>query len=171
MYVSEPNGNERPGKLYLIRPNQPKVVVDEGIKYPNGMAFTPDQTQMYVAESTSHWIWAFQVKKDGTLDDKQRFGRLYAPDTAENAWPDGLKCDTAGRVYVATRMGIQVLDQVGRVNAILPVPSGQPSNVCFGGANFDILYVTSQDKIYRRKLKTRGVNTFDPPIKPNKPKL
>lgn len=171
IYVSEPNGNERPGKIYLVRPGQPKVVVDEGIKYPNGLAFTPDQTQLYVAESTSHWIWLFQIKKDGTLDYKQRYGRLYVPDTAENAWPDGLKCDTAGRVYVATRMGIQVLDQVGRVNAILPVPGGQPSNLCFGGPDFDELYVTIQDKIYRRKLKTRGANTFEPSIKPNKPKL
>lgn len=171
MYISEPNGNESPGKIYLVKQGQPKMVVDIGIKYPNGLAFTPDQTQMYVAESTSHWIWAFQIKKDGTLDYKQRFGRLYAPDTAENAWPDGLKCDTAGRIYVATRMGIQVLDQVGRVNAILPVPMGQPSNLCFGGPNFDIMYVTVQDKVYSRKLKTRGANTFEPPIKPAKPKL
>ena len=54
---------------------------------------------------------------------------------------------------------------------LLPVPGGQPSNLCFGGPDFDELYVTIQDKIYRRKLKTRGANTFEPSIKPNKPKL
>ncbi|MEJ0083135.1 MAG: SMP-30/gluconolactonase/LRE family protein [Puia sp.] len=57
-----------------------------------------------------------------------------------------MRCDTAGRVYVTTKMGIQILDQAGRVNAIIPVPSGQPSNICFGGKNFDILYLTSVDK-------------------------
>jgi sugar lactone lactonase YvrE len=76
-------------------------------------------------------------------------------------------------VYVASRIGIQILDQLGRVNAIIPVPpsKGQASNVCFGGPDFNILYVSSADKVYRRKLKTRGANTFATPIKPANPRL
>lgn len=171
LYVTAPNGSDKPGKIYLIKPDGKKMVVDEGLKYPNGLAFTPDQSQLYVAESASHWIWLYQVKADGSLGYKQRYGWLYSPDEADSAWPDGVKCDTSGRVFVATRIGIQVLDQAGRVNAIFPVPSGQPSNLCFGGANFDILYVTCGDKIYRRKLKVRGANNFETPIKPAKPHL
>ena len=170
-YVTVPDGSERPGKIYLIKPDGTKIIVDEGLKFPNGLAFTPDQTQLYVGESASHWIWLFKILPDGSLAYKQRYGWLYVPDVAENAWPDGIKCDTAGLVYVATRMGIQVLDQAARVNAILPVPTGQPSNLCFGGANFNILYVTSNDKVYSRKLKVRGVNTFEAPMKPVKPRL
>jgi gluconolactonase len=171
MYVTEPNGSDKPGKVYLITPDGKKTVVDEGLKYPNGIALTPDQTQLYVAESATHWIWVYQVKPDGTLTYKQRYGWLYVPDTAENAWPDGLKCDTAGRVYAATRMGIQELDQIGKVACILPVPSGTPSNLCFGGPNFDMLYVTCGSKVYRRQLHVRGANTFDKPNKPATPKL
>ena len=171
LYVTVPDGSEKPGKLFLIKTNGKKIIVDEGIKYPNGLAFTPDQSQLYVTESASHWIWLFKIMPDGTLAYKQRYGWLYVPDVAENAWPDGIKCDTAGRVYVATRMGIQILDQAGRVNAILPVPAGQPSNLCFGGSNFDILYVTSNDKVYSRRLKVRGVNTFETPVKPVKPRM
>lgn len=84
---------------------------------------------------------------------------------------DGLKCDSDGRIYVASRLGIQVMDQTGRVNAIIPVPSGQSSNVCFGGKNFDTLYVSSVDKVYRRKVKVHSANTFDKPFKPTTPKL
>ncbi|CAN5339967.1 SMP-30/gluconolactonase/LRE family protein [soil metagenome] len=171
MYVTVPNGAEKPGKLYLVKPDGKKVIVDEGIKFPNGLALTPDQTQLYVTESASHWVWLYQVQPDGSLAYKQRYGWLHVPDVAENAWPDGLKCDTSGRVYVATRMGIQVLDQAGRVNAIIPVPTGQPSNLCFGGANFDVLYVTSNGRVYKRKVKVRGLNTFDTPVKPAKPRL
>jgi len=171
LYVTAPNGAEKAGKIYLIRPDGKKTVVDEGIKFPNGIALTPDQTQLYVTESASHWVWVYQIKSDGSLAYKQQYGWLHVPDNAENAWPDGLKCDTAGRVFVTTRIGIQVLDQVGRVNAIIPVPSGQPSNLCFGGANFDILYVTSNGKVYCRKLKVRGANTFEAPVKPAKPHL
>ncbi len=65
----------------------------------------------------------------------------------------------------ASRLGIQVLDQTGRVNAILPVPSGQPGNSSFGGPDFSILYVTCGDQVYRRKLKARGANAFDPAYK------
>ena len=107
------------------------------------------------------------------MDYKQRFGWLHVPDTEENAWPDGLRCDTSGRIYVASRLGIQIMDQLGRVNAILSVPpsKGQPSNVCFGGPDFHILYVSCYDKVFRRKLHTRGANTFDEPIKPVNPRL
>jgi sugar lactone lactonase YvrE len=171
VYVTSPDGTEKPSKLFLIRPNEKKVVVDEGVKYANGLALTPDQTQLYVTESASQWVWIYSINADGTLANKQRYGWLHVPDDAGNAWSDGIKCDTSGRVYIATRLGIQVLDQLGRVNAIIPIPGGQASNCCFGGADFNILYVSSRDKVYRRKLKVRGANPFEVPYKPKNPNL
>ncbi|MCW3089842.1 MAG: SMP-30/Gluconolaconase/LRE-like region-containing protein [Ferruginibacter sp.] len=171
IYITSPDGSEKPSKIYLIRPNGEKLVVDEGIKYANGLALTPDQTQLYVTESASHWVWIYRINPDGTLSYKQRFGWLHVPDGSENAWPDGLKCDTSGRVYVTSRIGLQVLDQLGRVNAIIPVPSGQVSNCCFGGPDFNVLYVSCGDKVYRRKVNVRGANAFETPYKPKKPNL
>ena len=173
IYVTAPEGAARPGKLYLIRPNGEKLVADSGLKFPNGVTLSPDQTLLYAAESASHWIWVYSIKPDGTLTNKQRFGWLHVPDNEDNAWPDGLKCDTAGRIFVATRIGIQVLDQLGRVNAIIPVPpsKGQVSNMCFAGPDFNVMYISAWDKVLRRKFKTRGANTFDKPIKPGNPKL
>lgn len=172
VYITAPEGRERPGKIYLVRPNGEKRVVDEGLYFPNGITLTPDQTQLYVTESTSHWLWIYSVKPDGTLAYKQRYGWLHVKDTDENSWSDGLKCDTAGRVYVATRMGVQVLDQAGRVNAILTLPGGvDAANVCFAGSGFDTLYVACRDKVYRRQLRTRGANAFAPPVKPVAPRL
>jgi len=171
IYVTVPDGSQNPSKLILIKPNGEKKIVDEGLKFANGCALTPDQTQLYVTESASHWVWIYKIESDGTLSGKQRFGWLHYPDEADNAWSDGLKCDRDGRVYVTTRSGIQVLDQLGRVNAILPSPGGQTSNCCFGGKDFDILYVSCGDKVFKRKLKVRGVNTFEDPIKPAKPRL
>jgi gluconolactonase len=171
IYITVPDGSEKPGKLVLLRPDGKQVVVDEGLKYPNGVALTPDQTQLYVTESTSKWVWIFSINADGTLTNKQRYGWLHVPDDAGNAWSDGLKTDTAGRVYVTSRSGIQIMDQLGRVNAIIPIPGGQASNCCFGATDFNILYVTSRDKVYRRKFKTRGVNPFEAPYKPMPPGL
>jgi len=173
IYVTAPDGSVNPSKIWLIRPNGQKLVIDEGLKFANGLTLSPDQTQLYITESASHWVWVYKIKTDGTLQFKQRYGWLHVPDDGENAWSDGLKCDTAGRVYVTSRIGIQILDQLGRVNAIInpPPAKGQTSNVCFGGPDFNILYVSVADKVYRRKLKTRGANTFALPIKPANPRL
>jgi gluconolactonase len=118
-------------------------------------------------------VWIYKIKTDGTLTYKQRYGWLHSPDTEDNAWSDGLKCDTAGRVFVASKLGIQVMDQLGRVNTILPVPpsNAQTSNVYFGGPEFNILYVSAGDKVFRRKLRTMGCNSFMKPIKPVNPKM
>jgi gluconolactonase len=172
IYVTAPEGRENPGKIYLLRPNGERQVVDEGLRFDNGITLTPDQTQLYVTESTSHWVWVYSIQPDGGLANKQRYGWLHVKDSDENSWSDGLKCDTAGRVYVATRMGIQVLDQTGRVNAIITLPGGaDAANLCFAGAAFDTLYVASRDKIFRRKLRTRGANAFEAPGKPVNPRL
>ena len=68
-------------------------------------------------------------------------------------------------------MGIQVCDQAGRVNCIIPMPNGKISNLCFGGANFDTLFATCGDKVYKRKLKVTGANAWDKPNKPAAPRL
>ena len=173
IYFTAPDGRERPSKLYLIRPNGEKLVVDEGLKFANGLCLSPDQTQLYVTESASHWVWVYQIQADGKLANKQKFGWLHVRDEDENAWSDGLRCDRDGRIYVTSLTGIQVMDQLGRVNAILPVPltKGQVSNLCFAGPNFDTLYITCRDKVYRRKVKVKGVNGFEVGVKPGKPRL
>jgi sugar lactone lactonase YvrE len=79
--------------------------------------------------------------------------------------------DSAGRLYVATRLGVQVCDQAGRVNCIIPTPNGKVSNVVFGGTDFSTLYATCGDKVYKRKLKAKGAPSFLPPLKPEKPRL
>lgn len=171
IYLTAPDGKDKPSTLFLIRPNGEKTEVDKGILFANGLALSPDQSLLYVTESASHWVWAYQILADGTLGSKQKFGWLHVRDTEENAWADGITCDRDGRMYVATRAGIQILDQTGRVNAILPTPNGAASNVAFGGKDFDILYVTANEKVYKRKLNTHGANNWDKPLKPAAPKL
>jgi gluconolactonase len=171
IYVTVPDGREKPGSLWLIKPDGQKILADQGLIFPNGVALSPDQTLLYVAESMTHWIWSYQIRHDGTLTNKQRFGWLHVRDTEDYAWADGLTCDRDGRIYVATRSGIQILDQAGRVTVILPTPNGAASNVAFGGKDFNMLYVTANDKVYRRKLNAKGANNWDVPNKPAAPRL
>ncbi len=69
--------------------------------------------------------------------------------------PAGWRVDSDGRLYVATNMGVQVCDPAGRVNCILPMPTGQPTHLCFGGENFDTLVVTCGDAVYCRQTENR----------------
>ncbi len=160
-----------PDQVMYVSKDGKKSVADTGIKFPNGITVSPDQTLLYVAESRTHWVWSFQIGPDGKLSHKQKYFHLHAPDTDDNAWPDGLKCDTDGRLYVATNTGVQFCDQAGRVNGIIPTPNGKCANLCFGGEKFDTIYATCFDKVYARKVKVTGYNTFDKPIKPKAPQL
>ncbi len=112
-----------------------------------------------------------QVQPDGSLAHKQRYYHLHMPDNADDSGADGIRVDREGRLYVATRLGIQVCDQAGRVNCIIPTPNGMVSNVCFGGADFDTLFATCGDRVYKRKLKVPGSQAFQEPHKPAPPRL
>ncbi len=168
----EKQTSNKPDKLYLLTPQGKKILCDQGTNHFGSLVLTPDQTQLYTIEPASHWIWIFQIKTDGTLRYKQRYGWLHIPDQAENAGALGITCDNKGRLYVATRMGIQVLDQTGKVAAILPMPGNvSPTNLYFGGSEFNTLFVACRQKIYSRKLNVRGISPFDTPNKPPIPKL
>lgn len=171
-YVTNPSSDANVlSKVWLIRPNGEKMEVDNGLRFANGITLSPDQTLLYVADTRSHWVYSYSILADGTLANKQKYYWIHTPDTAEDAQADGLKTDRDGRLYVATRMGIQVCDQAGRVNAIIPTPNGKVSNICFGGENFDVLYATCGDKVYKRKVKVKGANAWDKPNRPTAPKL
>jgi sugar lactone lactonase YvrE/enterochelin esterase-like enzyme len=172
IYVTNPGWDgKEPSKVWYISPQGEKKLVDSGLKFSNGITLSPDQSLLYVADSRTHWVYSYQVRPNGTLANKQRYFHLHMPDTADDAGADGLRVDRDGRLYVATKLGIQVCDQAGRVNCIIPTPNGKVSNISFGGENFDTLYATCGDRVYARKLKVQGAPNFQPPLKPAAPRL
>jgi len=172
IYVSVPPVTDKESsQVILIRPDGSKQVVDKGVRSANGVTLSPDQSLLYVNDFRSHWVYSFQVQPDGTLASGQRYCWLHVPDTEDQSFADGIRCDREGRIYVATRMGIQICDQAGRVNAILPTPNGRLSHLVFGGEGFNILYATCGDKVYRRKVNTQGANAWAAPVKPPPPRL
>jgi sugar lactone lactonase YvrE len=173
IYVTNPPGgaSNDPSRVWLVKPDGTKQVVDTGLRYANGIALSPDQSLLYVADYRSHWVYSYVRRPDGTLEDKQRYFWLHEPDGEDQSFADGIKVDRDGRLYVATRLGIQVCDQAGRVNAIIPTPNGRITNLCFGGEHFDTLFATCNERVYKRKLKAVGANAWDQPLKPAPPRL
>lgn len=158
IWVSEPGAHsDMPSRVWKIRDGARKVV-DEGLASASGVAFSPDGSLFYVAEKTTKWVYSYVVQPDGSLRDKQSFYWLHMTDIPNDSGAEDLAVDTHGNLYVATRMGIQVCDQNGRVRAILPLPtpSGPARSLCFGGEHFDVLYVTDGTQVFTRRLKVRG---------------
>jgi len=173
IYFSDPENH----KIWFIDQSHKKRVVYEGesVIFPNGVRLTPDESLLLVADTDSKWIWSFQVQKDGSLANGEAFYHLELPDDVDRGMmrsgADGMTLDREGYLYVATKMGIQVCDQPGRVVGIISYPqSGDASNLVFGGPDFEWLYLTDGDKVYRRKLRRKGFLPWQP-FKPPTPQL
>ncbi len=175
IYVTEPppSTTNAPSKIWLIKshPRGEKSVVDTGLKFANGIALSPDQSLLYVADYKSHWVYSYVIQPDGTLANKQKYYWLHERDVDDDSGADGMRVDRDGRLYVATRMGIQVCDQAGRVQCILPTPNGRVANLCFGGEKFDTLFATCGDKVFKRRVNVTGANAWAEPNKPATPRL
>jgi sugar lactone lactonase YvrE/enterochelin esterase-like enzyme len=172
LYVTNPGADERePSRVWYVSAKSEKRVVDTGLRFANGVTLSPDQSLLYVAESRTHWIYSYQIQADGSLAHKQKYFHLHVPDAEDSAGADGIRVDRDGRLYVATRMGIQVCDQAGRVNCIIPTPNRRIANLCFGGKEFDVIYATCGDKVFKRRVKVKGAYTSAEPLKPAAPRL
>ena len=168
-YSSDPTSH----RIWHFTKDGTKQVVDEGIEFPNGLVTSPDQTLLFASDTHGRFSYAFQIRPDGTLAHRQRYGHVHVPDDERSSGGDGWTVDTEGRRYLATKMGLQIFDQLGRCHLILVMPPGADwmSNVCFGGPELDTLYVTCRDKVFKRKIKAKGVLSWQAPVKPPRPRL
>ncbi|TDU73318.1 enterochelin esterase-like enzyme [Prosthecobacter fusiformis] len=132
---------------------------------------SPDQTVLYVKAKQDSFVYSFPISTSREIRSGQKFYQLetFGLPALEN--PSGLCVDTDGRLYVATSLGIQVCDQAGRVNFIIPTP--QPAHdVCFGGKDLSELFIACGDAIYKRPTIVHGIiSSQQPPLKPAAPKL
>lgn len=158
-------------KIWYTDGKGTKKSVHEGLDFPNGILLTPDQSQLLCVDMRSKWVWIFQILPDGSLANGQPYYHLETWDTDSQSGGDGMTIDTEAHLYVATRLGIQICDAPGRVVAIVNNPQNlQPSNCVFGGPGLDYLYSTNREKVFRRKLRRKGLRSWTS-IKPPQPGL
>jgi len=125
-----------------------------------------------VSDTYGRYTYSFQIQPDGSLAFKQPDGHLHRTDDSGATGADGMTVDTEGRYYVTTSLGVQVLDQMGRVHFIIAKPQqAWLSNVVFGGPELNYLYATCQAKVYRRNLAATGAVPSRAPFKPTPPRL
>jgi len=121
---------------------------------PNGLAFSPDETTFYIANSDEkRKVWMrYDVKPDGTVAN----GRVFADVTAEkeDGLPDGMKVDTLGNVYGSGPGGVWVFSPEGKHLGTIKPPE-TPAN-CAWAEDGKTLYITARTGVYRIKLAVAG---------------
>jgi gluconolactonase len=167
IYATEPGAHcDMPSTIWRIKPGGAPEKVDEGLHAASGLAISPDGALFFAAENSTKWIYSYVVDANGSFSARQPFYWLHMTDVPNDSGAEDMAFDRHGNLYVATRLGIQVCDQNGRVRAILPLPTpcGPVRSLCFGGPNFDTLYVTDGQQIFKRTLKVPGYMQWSPPV-------
>lgn len=158
LYFTDPEHHQ----VWYVSPKGEKKVVDTGLGYPNGIRLWPDQGTLVVADMKGPNLWAYRVETSGDLKFKQPYYTMQLAADKTDSAADGLTIDSSGRVYVATRLGLQMFDPTGRLCGVIASPQkAWLSNVAFAGPKLDTLYVTCSNKVYKRKVKATGFRYFD----------
>ncbi len=152
-----------PNNVYrLDSKTQELVVVTNELKMPNGIAFSPDEKVLYIIDSGAiqapgtyylkgpHIIYAFDVSEDGKkITNKRKFAEISP------GFPDGMRLDAAGNVYVGALDGVHVLSPNAELLGKILLPK-ETANLTFGGLDNNVLFICSSDSIWAIKLNTTG---------------
>jgi gluconolactonase len=151
---------ELPMSVYRVdgRTGQIDKVGDE-FGSPNGLCFSPDYKQLYVADTGGpRVIRVFDV--DGTtLRNARTFATLTIPGAAPAAAAaaDGIRCDVDGNVWAGARPGVQVIAPSGEAIGMIRLPENC-ANVCFGGVRRNRLFMTASQSLYAVYVNTAGAH-------------
>ncbi len=159
-YEGEKATPELPTNVYRWDPKTKQLFIVAGdIARPNGLAFSPDESTLYVVEAgvAPRVIRAFDVVEGGT-----RLAKSRALITAEpNGTPDGLRVDVDGNLWVGWGMGAEGLDGVnvfnptGKLIGRIDLPE-RCANVCFGGRHRNRLFMVASTSVYSLFVNTQG---------------
>ncbi len=134
------------GVYFLSKNGEIKRVIAD-YKQPNGLIGTPDGKILYVSDINDGKIWKYNIQKDRSLSDKT----FFAPKGS-----DGMTIDNRGNVYI-TSGKVLVYSPAGELIQKIEVPEN-PANVCFGGKNRDVLFITARTSVYTLKMNVKGVD-------------
>jgi gluconolactonase len=132
---------------YLPKGKQQPFIVDADLKKPNGIVGTPDSKFLYVGDIEDNKTYKYTIKKDGTLSDRKLFVEQGS---------DGMTLDEKGNVYL-TGKGVTIYDPQGKKIGYIAIPEPWTANLCFGGADKNVLFITASTAIYILKMNVKGV--------------
>jgi len=162
IYFTDPYTGRRdsaPGKelsfngVYRIAPDGELVLLVDDFELPNGLAFSPDESVLYINDTRRRHIRAFDVSPDGSISNGRVLIEMQSPEAGN---PDGMKVDQQGNVYCTGPGGLWITEPGGKCLGRILMPE-QPSNFNWGDSDWKTLYITARPSIYRLKLAVAGI--------------
>ena len=139
--------------VYRIAPDGTTTLAAD-CEYPNGLAFSPDERVLYVANTRwAQYIHALEIDGDGKLVRRRIFADMSSDET--DGVPDGMKVDVEGRVFCTGPGGTWVFAPDGTKLGIIRTPE-VPANLAFGGPDLRTLFFTARTSVYTMRVKVPG---------------
>jgi gluconolactonase len=136
-------------------PDHAKIqLIIKDLPRPNGIAFSPDEKILYIADSGKHVWMKYPVNADGSVGEGTLFADANVDKTPGS--PDGIRVDKNGNLYGSGPGGVWILSPEGKHLGTVKIPE-VISNVAWGDADGKTLYITASTSLYRIKLKATGV--------------
>ena len=131
-------------------------IVSEDFARPNGLAFSLDETKLYIDDSSNkRHIRVFDVNSDGSLSS----GAIFLDMNIEKRGaPDGMKVNQKGQIFCTGPAGVWVISPQGEHLGTIAT-SEKPSNCAWGGIDYKTLYITAQTSVYKVSLTVPGIKT------------
>ena len=156
--ISPDTGEQGFNGVYRVDPNGSITLLRDDMDLPNGLAFTSDESILYIADSRKRQVLAYPVNSDLSLGEPSVFVDM---DVTAVGNPDGIKVDVEDNVYIAGAGGIWAVGPSGQHLGTLEFPE-LPSNLAFGGPRNMTLFVTARTGIYSIRVNVPGRPLFQP---------
>jgi gluconolactonase len=142
--------------VYRVQPSGEKLqLLISDFSQPNGLCFSPDESLLYINDSTHAHIRVFKVAADGTIDGGVIFLDEIGSGALDEGIPDGMKCDANGNVYVTGPGGIWVISPQAEVLGRIDV-SENVGNLNWGGEDWKTLFICASTSLYKIDLSVSG---------------
>lgn len=133
------------------------ILIDNLLERPNGLALSPDEKVLYVGDTATQSLWAYDIDAEGLSDNRRKIADLT--DDSKPGRVDGVRVDSEGLIYVTCPGGLCVVDPAkGAMIARLATPK-RATNLAWGGPDLSELYITALTDVYRVKTRARGIGS------------
>ncbi len=173
-FTMEPQKSQPGRAVYYVSPEGKvtRLTKPNEFAMPNGIVLSPDGKTLYinncyddeswfpVNSEKDNYIWAYDVKEDGSISNGRQFAKLFLTGNVldrkgKSSSADGMAIDKKGNLYVATYYGVQIFNAQGAYVGMINLPSF-PVSLCFGDKDMKTLYIVSYSKVYKIRTNMEG---------------
>ena len=151
--VSEEEKELAVNGLYMLKMNKEPELMFDKFDRPNGVVLSPDESRIYVNDTTTGQIYVLSRKEDGSLYNARSFAGVGS--SGKSGAADGMVVDEEGRLYSTGPGGIYVFSREGEQLQLIEMPA-RVTNMEWGGEELRTLFLTTPSSVYRLKMDVKG---------------